>query len=262
MKICVLMGSPRKRDSYDICRLIEKSFATVEAEFEYLFLGKYEIQNCRGCDQCFLKTEESCPCRDDIPMIKEKMLGADGIIFASPVYACQVTGLMKTAFDRLSYLFHRQEFVGKPALIVVTTGGGGQRPTGKYLAMTACGWGCRLVGKISVVSPRFLDRREYDEKYRQKAMLSITKAAAAFEQAMLSQSKPSPSWYDIFLFQCLRSKTFVSKADYDFWKKRGWLDSNYFYECKLSPGKLLFGRLMKAYVNLAARKMLPSQKGS
>jgi hypothetical protein len=37
------------------------------------------------------------------------------------------------------------------------------------------------------------------------------------------------SYYDIFMFNCLRTKTFTSKADYDFWKEKAWLNSDYFY---------------------------------
>lgn len=261
MRICVLMGSPRKRDSYGICKIIEKSFSTCDVEFEYLFLKDYNILHCKGCDKCFEISEKDCPCKDDISILKEKLLSAAGIIFVSPVYACQVTGLMKTTLDRLSYLFHRQEFVGKPALIVVTTGGGGQKPTGRYLKMTACGWGCRLIGQISIISPRFFDRKGsksswgYDETYHKNALRNIKKAAANLEKAVLSQTLQTPTYYDIFMFQCLRSKTFVSKADHEYWKKKGWLDSEYFYKSKLSRGKRLFGKFIKAYVDLAVKRM-------
>lgn len=54
MRISVIMGSPRKKDSYRICKLIKGYFTdTSNAEFEYLFLKDYHIMDCKGCAQCF-----------------------------------------------------------------------------------------------------------------------------------------------------------------------------------------------------------------
>ena len=263
MKISILMGSPRKKDGYRICKLIEENFShTSNVVFEYLFLKDYHIEDCKGCDQCFQKGENNCPCKDDLTVIKEKLMHADGIIFVSPVYACQVTGLIKRTIDRLSYLFHRQELVGKPALTVVTTGGGGQKPTGKYLKMTACGWGCHLIGEISIISPLFFHSENtqspwgYNKKYYESNLEKIQKLSCAFENAILSGKLSTPSFYDIFMFQCLRSKTFVSKADYDFWEEKGWLDRYYYYSVKLSLPKIFFAQAVKWYVDLAAKKIM------
>lgn len=268
MNIAVLMGSPRKKDSYRICQIIEKSFSREsEVKFEYLYLKDFYIEECWGCDQCFQKGEDRCPCKDDLKNLKERLLLADGIIFASPVYACQITGTLKRVFDRMSYLFHRQEFVGKPALTVVTTGGGGLKATGSYLKMTACGWGCHLVGEITIISPQFFKTVKdqsspfgYNRKYHDKKLQRIQNISKSFEQALLTKELPVPSFYDIFLFQCLRSKTFVSEVDYEFWKKKGWLDSLYFYESQISPVKIIFARIMKAYINRAARQILRTKK--
>lgn len=262
MKIVVLMGSPRKKDGYRICKLIEENFSECsDCEFQYLFLKDYYVEDCKGCEQCFQKGEGHCPCKDELPDIKTALLKADGIIFTSPVYACQVTGLMKRTIDRLSYLFHRQELVGKPALIVVTTAGGGQKATGKYLKMTACGWGCNLVGEISIISPMFFKTEHaqpvqgYRQGYHDSRIGEIQQLTRKFEAAARSHTLPNPSFYDILMFQCLRSKTFCSKADYDFWKDRGWLESNYFYEADLSLTKKLFAKMIKAYIGFWGRKM-------
>ena len=262
MKISIIMGSPRKKDSYRICKLIEESFInTSNFEFEYLYLKDYRIENCKGCDRCFQRGENYCPCKDDLATIKEKLLQADGIIFVSPVYACQVTGLMKLTLDRLSYLFHRQEFVGKPALTVVTTGGGGQNPTGQYLKMTACGWGCNLIGELKIISPMFFESENiktawgYNPKYHNSSLLKLQKFSSDFENAILSGKLPTPTFYDIFMFQCLRSKTLVSKADHNFWNEKGWLDSYYFYKTRLNPIKILFAKIIKSYIDFVAKKM-------
>ena len=48
MKIAVLMGSPRKKDSYRICQLIERNFSgQSESEFNYLFLKDRRMPRMR-----------------------------------------------------------------------------------------------------------------------------------------------------------------------------------------------------------------------
>ena len=100
----------------------------------------------------------------------------------------------------------------------------------------------------------------YQETYHRKELAKLQQAAKHFETAILSGELPVPSYYDIFMFQCLRSKTFVSTADYEFWKDRGWLDSRYFYDVKLSLTKELFARGMRWYIDMAAKKILAGRE--
>lgn len=261
MKIVVLIGSPRKKDSYNVCKLIEQKLEKQYAvEFEYIFLKDYVIEDCKGCDLCFQKSEKLCPCKDDLYIIKEKLLKADGIIISSPVYAYQVTATLKRLIDRLSYLFHRQELVGKPTLIVVTTGGSGQKQVSKYLKMTVCGWGCNLIGSINVVSPFFFKNEKenlawgYDERYNKTITEKIEKLSEELIKYKEKISPPTPSFYDIFMFNCLRSKTFTSRADHDFWKEKGWLDSNYFYDVPINIFKKVFGSILKLVIDSIGKK--------
>jgi hypothetical protein len=57
------------------------------------------------------------------------------------------------------------------------------------------------------------------------------------------------------MFNCLRSKTFTSRADYDFWDKKGWLDSSYFYEVHINVLKRAFGGILKATINMLGKKL-------
>mgnify|MGYP000925817447 FL=1 len=149
--------------------------------------------------------------------------------------------------------------MGKPALTVVTTMGGGQKPTGQYLKMTACGWGCHLVGEISIISSMYFQGTNswgYSEKYYNNQKAKIQETALRFQQALLSDTPPVPSFYDIYMFQGLRSKTFASRADYDFWEERGWLKSNYFYDVPLSPVKLVWGRILRAVIDSMVKRYM------
>ena len=261
MRIVILMGSPRKQDSLSVCKEIEAGLGTKNMNYDYIFLRDYEIQDCKGCGVCFKKSENLCPCKDDLAIIREKLIEADGIIFATPVYAYQVPAPLKRIIDRMAFLFHRQELVGKPALIVVTSDGGGHKQVSKYMKMTASGWACDLIGIINIISPMYFKDREnsiawvYNEGYHNKTYLRIEKLAHKFKQTIESQVIKTPSYYDIFMFNCLRTKTFTSKADYDYWNEKGWLSSHYFYDTKISTFKKIFGDTLRLIIDLLGRRL-------
>lgn len=260
MKILVLLGSPRKKDSYKIIEQVEERMKQKgEVDFEYIRLNKLHIEECKGCELCFVKGEAHCPLKDELGLLVQKLKEADGIIFTTPVYACHITGSFKKVVDRLSYLFHRPEFIGKPALSIVTTAGGGIGPTSKYLKMLACGWGCNLVGQINLVTPRYFKGRWqeafYSPKYRAKMDSHINKQVEVFCKVLENKELPKPSFYDIYLFNGLKSKTYTSKVDYDFWAEKGWLNKPYYYEEKLNLAQKIFSMIMDKSIKMMASKM-------
>ncbi|MBC3888865.1 flavodoxin family protein [Acetobacterium paludosum] len=265
MKIAVLLGSPRKQDSYTVCKQIENQIKEMDndIEFDYIYLSKYNIQDCKGCCLCFQKSENCCPCRDDdLTEIKARLFSADGLIVASPVYAYQVTGQLKRFIDRMSYLFHRQEMVGKPAIIVITTDGGGSKQVYKYLKMTLSGWSMDIVGNIQITAPLYFENRTpksvfgYDPYYFQQCSQKIKTVSLNLFKRLKATDKRVPTFYDIFMFNCLRSKTYTSKIDRDYWIKKGWIESDYFYAIKLNPLKKAFGQIIKNMVHLAGKRYL------
>lgn len=254
------MGSPRKRDTYRVCKEIESNFSAKNVQFDYIHLNDFDIQDCKGCDLCFKNSEALCPCEDDLQVIQNKLLQSSGIIFASPVYAYQVPAPLKKLIDRLSYLFHRQEFVGVPAVLVVSSEGGGHNQVNKYLKLTATGWGCDVVGDLSVISPMYFDESRnsawgYSEKYSLKKNSELVNIAKMFEQSVLSNTKKVPSYRNIFMFNCLRSKTYTSQIDYDYWKEKAWLDAEYFYDTELGAFKLIFSRVIRTGIEIASRRI-------
>ena len=128
MKIVAIISSHRKNGHTSrIVSLLKEEVEKLALDdgetidFEKLFLGDYEINHCKGCRACMERSEEFCPWKDDVPLIKSKIKEADGMIFASPVYVGDVSSSMKALIDRLAYTCHRQEFYDKCALILVTT---------------------------------------------------------------------------------------------------------------------------------------------
>lgn len=104
-KILILSTSPRKSGNSD---LLAEEFArgAREAghEVEKLSLIGKDIQFCRGCLAC--QQTGRCVIRDDADrIVQEKMLFADVLVFATPIYYYEMCGQMKTLLDRANPLY-------------------------------------------------------------------------------------------------------------------------------------------------------------
>lgn len=72
-------------------------------QVEKVSLRGKNISFCRGCFAC-LKNGR-CVINDDANAIVEKMLNADVLVFASPIYYYEMCGQMKTLLDRANPLY-------------------------------------------------------------------------------------------------------------------------------------------------------------
>ena len=68
-------------------------------ETEKIFLRDKEINYCVACDSC-LKNDGICASKDDMAEILDKMIEADVIVMATPVYFYTMDAQMKTLIDR------------------------------------------------------------------------------------------------------------------------------------------------------------------
>lgn len=236
MKILAVMGSPRKGESYKATKMLEEKMKALGGvEFEYLFLRDLNLGNCIGCHLCCEKGEEKCPLKDDRDVAVERMAAADGIILVSPVYSQHVTALMKNFIDHLSYMWHRPKMIGKKVM-ALSTGGGMFKETLGYLETAANFWGCHFVHKLGVPHMEALK-----PKYREKVMKDIENSAVVFYSAVKENKNPVPSLWALFRFNMWKSNAIACKEvlprDYPYWKEKGWIDSEYFYETKISLPK-------------------------
>lgn len=99
-KILVLSASPRKGGNSDLlCDEFLRGGAEVGNNVEKIWLGNYKINTCTGCGLCS-EFSKPCPQQDDMAIILEKMIQADVIVMASPVYFYTMNAQMKTLIDR------------------------------------------------------------------------------------------------------------------------------------------------------------------
>ena len=103
MKITVFNGSPRAENSntHFMIEQFTKGAEQAGAEVENIFLAKKEIKPCKGCFSCWLKTPGRCIIKDDMAELIEKLADSDIVVFATPLYVDNVTGIMKIFMDRI-----------------------------------------------------------------------------------------------------------------------------------------------------------------
>jgi ferredoxin len=74
------------------------------ADVEFISTIDMDIQHCKGCGACSSARDKGkqvhCIIKDDYAELEEKVLDADGIIIAAPVYAVGIVGQFKNFVDR------------------------------------------------------------------------------------------------------------------------------------------------------------------
>lgn len=97
--VLILSASPRKQGNSDLlCDRFAKGAAESGHAVEKVFLADRNIGYCRGCGAC--GSTHRCVQKDDMAEILDKMVAADVIVLATPVYFYSMDGQMKTFIDR------------------------------------------------------------------------------------------------------------------------------------------------------------------
>lgn len=99
-KVLILSSSPRRGGNSDLlCDRFLQGAKEAGNEAEKIFLKDKKINYCTGCYSC--EDSGKCVQKDDMAEILEKMIAADVIVMATPVYFYTMSGQMKTFIDRV-----------------------------------------------------------------------------------------------------------------------------------------------------------------
>lgn len=99
-KVLVISSSPRRNGNSDLlCDQFMKGAIEAGHRAEKIFLADKTIHYCTGCGACANATRP-CVQKDDVAEILEKMVGADVIVLATPVYFYTMCAQLKTLIDR------------------------------------------------------------------------------------------------------------------------------------------------------------------
>ena len=100
MKKVIIISSSRRRggNSDTLCDRFLQGAQESGHTAEKIFLRDHSIGYCVGCGYCF--DNHKCSRKDDMAAILDKLVDADVIVFATPVYFYSMDAQMKTFIDR------------------------------------------------------------------------------------------------------------------------------------------------------------------
>lgn len=103
-KVVVISSSLRLNSNSEALAIRFAEGAKVAGnEVEIISLYGKEIAFCTGCLAC--QKRGSCVINDDALEITEKVLNADVVVFATPIYYYEMAGQMKTLIDRMNSMY-------------------------------------------------------------------------------------------------------------------------------------------------------------
>jgi len=121
MKVLGIMGSPRIGSNTDL--LLDEALKGAErqgAEVEKIIVDKLNISPCREYYGCL--RDGNCVIRDDMDDVYPKLLDADVIIVASPMFFCGLTSQLKALIDRCQALWARRHILKQGSMDATSKG--------------------------------------------------------------------------------------------------------------------------------------------
>jgi len=99
--IIALTSSPRKNsNSAMLARQIAAGAQKAGARVAFVNLSRMQIKPCQACDKCHAADDRFCVIKDAMQALYPKIIAADGIIYASPIYWFTVSAQLKLFMDR------------------------------------------------------------------------------------------------------------------------------------------------------------------
>ncbi len=228
-KIFVYIGSRVGRESSTfnyVSEILNRTIGLVGKEnikIDLYTANSSKINNCTGCIRCFMNGE--CPQDkiDDMKVIKEKLLDADFVIFASPVYFHNVTGDMKIFIDRISYWSHLMTLSGKAGVAIATSTGNGLDLTTGYIHKVMSYMGIKVVGQFGVVP--------YEGN--EECIKSLENCSSIISEYLTGKKIESDSALEL-IFKANKNsvelQSSLETCEYNYWKESGLIECNSFAE--------------------------------
>lgn len=255
MKCLIINGSPSKSYTWNgpektgftskLTEQVVNAMALMfDIEFAEVRLIDVNIPYCQGCNQCFDQGEDACPHKQYVKPITDRIKEADCIIMTSPVYALNVSGLLKNFIDHTSFYDHRPAFFNKKALVITSAEGWGAKENSKYMADTLCHWGFNKVYRIHVT-------RGKSNQLDTKTVEKCHKIADSLMTDLTTDQVYSPSFAQIAFYNYFRlycSGDFASESDRRYWEENGMLKVMYAPGIPLSFVKRVYGKIASFFV--------------
>lgn len=104
MKVVVISTSLRAHSNSDaLANEFIRGAQDAGHDVEKISLVDKNIQFCKGCLAC--QKLGKCVIKDDVNDIMAKVLNADVVVWATPIYYYEMSGQMKTLIDRMNAMY-------------------------------------------------------------------------------------------------------------------------------------------------------------
>lgn len=123
--IIIAIGSPRKKgNSAILAHKAADGARAAGAECEIVCLHEMNIRPCNACDYCLTRPGNKCILNDDMQKLYPKLIKADAIVMAGPIYWFTVSAQIKLFMDRWYALIQKNGHAlkGKNIGIIMTYG--------------------------------------------------------------------------------------------------------------------------------------------
>lgn len=218
MKILLISSSPHRQKSrtFLLASEVLRGVLDKSGKSEIIHLADCRISFCRHCEECHKKIMR-CAIKDGAAAILKKMLEADGIILASPNYINQVTGSMKTLFDRSSHFIHCKRLLDKYVVGVVSSGSGQDKDVLDYIKYYSFTCGAQYSGGVS--SCAYSIQKKIGEAFNLgRKLVADIKEKKTYPEQLELMGKDKQHFRRI-----IEARKNEWKEEYQYWKDKGWL---------------------------------------
>lgn len=158
MRITAIYGQSHKQVTWHLAQelvgLIGQQHAG-EVELYEITLPNDLPDYCIGCGACVERSEELCPHHEKVAPLWDKIIAADALLFACPVYVYHVTGPMKTFLDHFGWAWMRHrpvpELFRKQAVVLTAAAGRGTRSTVQDIVDSLHWWGVPQIHTVQAI---------------------------------------------------------------------------------------------------------------
>lgn len=195
--------------------------------YEIIRPEEFTINECEGCQICF--KEGYCVKDDDIKSIEDKLLEADFIILASPIYVHNVSSDLKKLIDRLGYWTHLLKLAGKGSAVLSTNMSNGHNTVSNYLEMVLTSLGSQVVTKYNASS--HYPNQLYDDKWMKAASNIIGYSIIdCLEQGVKSTEKLDSLFITLKEMMLKYREHNINYGEWSYWNEKGYFDCENFKE--------------------------------
>ena len=136
-RVIVISTSLRRGSNSDmLANQFVEGAKTAGNEVEKISLVGKNIQFCKGCLAC--QKLDRCVINDDVNDIMAKVLKADVVVWATPIYYYEMSGQMKTLIDRMNAMYSQDYAFRDVYLLTTAAENEEQTPKRAESGLTGC----------------------------------------------------------------------------------------------------------------------------